>query len=105
MTFTQTLIKRNESCAARAHAARPPLPTGCGMERLAEEELAAAVSSASGVHRQTIARLAIDDHGESLKADRLRLQASSHLPRGLPVSGVRYDEASGRAAVLFEATT
>jgi carbonic anhydrase len=174
MKFIETLISRNASYAARAHAPRPPRPTGntivvscldartdpahflgiepgealvvrnaggrvtdaverelgmilalvakstgqaqkpqlvlvhhtsCGMERLTDAKLAAAVSDASGVEVDAIARLAIGDHHQSLKTDLQRLQTSRHVPRGLSVSGLRYDEASGRATVVFEATT
>ena len=50
---------------------------------------------------ETIAGWAITDHEHSLRDDLAKLRSSRHLPPDLPVSGVRFDEASGLAEVLF----
>jgi hypothetical protein len=71
------------------------------MERLADPDARAGVSAASGVDADALALLAIADHDASLRDDLSRLRASSVVPNGITVTGVRYDPATGRAETRF----
>ncbi len=75
--------------------------TDCGVENFSNDELAAGLSQATGVGREIVDCLAISDHESSLRTDLERLRSSSHLPTGLPVTGLLYDAASGHASVVF----
>ena len=75
--------------------------TDCGVERLADPDARAGVSAASGVDADALALLAIADHDASLRDDLSRLRASSVVPNGITVTGLRYDPATGRAETRF----
>jgi carbonic anhydrase len=75
--------------------------TDCGMERLADPDIRAVVSAASSVDADALALLAISDHDTSLRDDLSRLRASSVVPKGITVTGLRYDPATGRADTRF----
>ena len=94
--------------AALGKPARPDIVlihhTDCGMERLAEPEVIEGLSSASGIAGSVLERLAIQDHTHSLRADVERLASSPLVPKGAQVTGLRYDQSSGRAEVLLTKT-
>ena len=73
-------------------------------ERLASPEVADGLSRASGIPKGNLAQLAITDHEASLRADLDRLAASPYVPPGSRVSGLRYDQMTGRAQVVFTET-
>jgi carbonic anhydrase len=73
----------------------------CGMERLGDPEVRSKMSSATGIGLEYLEELAIDER-DTLAEDIGRLRASSVLPKGSPVTAVRYDPASGRAEIRFE---
>jgi carbonic anhydrase len=75
--------------------------TDCGVERLADPDTRAAVSAASSVDADALALLAIADHDASLRDDLSRLRASSAVPKGITVTGLRYDPATGHADARF----
>lgn len=79
--------------------------TDCGVENLANPELAASLSQACSVDASFVAAMAISDHETSLRTDLANISASVHLPAGLPVSGVIYDQGTGAATVLFDVVT
>ena len=81
--------------------------TRCGVERLADPAVAAHVAEASGVPQAQIAHWSIGDHDHaaSLRVDLERLRASAFLPKGIRVTGLRYDEETGVAEALFTDVT
>ena len=79
--------------------------TDCGMERIASDEVAAKVSTASGVSPEYVRALAIHDHAASLREDVERLQSSPMVPRGIHITAVVYDHATGRLQTELEAVT
>ncbi len=75
--------------------------TRCGMARLADPQLAQGVSQASGVPLGQIQHSAIQDPERSLRTDLERLRASPFIPAGVTVTGLLYDEPSGRARAIY----
>lgn len=69
--------------------------TDCGFERLANPELAAALSNRLGVERAHIDCLANHDHAQRIREDIERLRKSSLVPKGLIVSGHIYHVEDG----------
>ena len=93
---------------ASAMTGRPSRPlvvlvhhTNCGAQRYADKAFVGQLSKASNVPVEVLEPLAITNHESSLREDLARIRASQHLPRGLVVVGVRYDEPTGRAQVVF----
>ncbi len=73
----------------------------CGFQRMADPANRAAMSAASGVEDEVIAKLAIHDHEQSLRDDLAVLKASTMVPDGLVVAGLRYDPETGVVATHF----
>jgi len=75
--------------------------TDCGMEKFKNAELVTHVSHACGVSQDYLEQIAIGDHSASLKNDLEKLKNSSYLPNGLEISGLIYNQSTGRASVDF----
>lgn len=73
--------------------------TRCGVQKLADAALRTALANDAGVPEAELGALAIHDHSASLRTDIARLQASPHLPTGMPLKGVLLDLESGEATV------
>lgn len=74
--------------------------TQCGVEMLRQPEVVAGLSRGSGIPSDVLEGLAIHDHSDSLRADIERLKRSPRVAAGARVSGLRYDQTSGKAEVV-----
>ena len=71
------------------------------MQRLSDPGVRAMLSGATGISADALARFAVTTPAQSLLDDLARLRASSLVPAGLPVVGLRYAHDTGEAAVAF----
>mgnify|MGYP000742728118 CR=1 FL=1 len=93
---------------ASAALGRPAAPeivlihhTQCGVEMLCSHDTVGKLSRATQIPSTVLEARAIADHEQSLRTDLARLAASPHVPAGITVSAMRYDQTYGRLDLLF----
>ena len=78
--------------------------TDCGMERLANPQLADAIHNHLHIEKDDIAEICNVDHGQSIRNDIERLRNSSLVPQQLVVSGHIYNVQEGTIAEVVAPT-